>query len=188
MSEGTRTSEAVSFLVGAAAGISVVSAIFAQPGVEEWVEESWPLPLRTGGVVASGVSIAIALVWSLRQRSRLGVAISVALVPLAVGTGAVRLLDPNPSWAQALRALGLVLVISMVLGGALWFARRLRELERLLFTEATSAAFFVTVIVAGGYGALQAFLDAPRLSYGWLPVFGLVVWALSAAMFRRRYS
>jgi hypothetical protein len=57
-----------------------------------------------------------------------------------------------------------------------------------MFTEATAIAYFVTLVVTAGYGAVQSFLHVPRLSYSWVPLIGLASWGIASAVFARRYS
>lgn len=178
---------ALGLFVGAAVGLSISIAVLSIDSVDRWVDDRSPLP-EWSGVPFAVLGIAVALAWSLRRRERLALAVTLALIPLAVGGNAVRLIDPNPEWAELLRGIGLVLMLTVVLSAGLILARRLRELERLLLTEATSAAFFLTLIAAGAYGVLQGFFDLPRLSLVWVPIFGLPCWVICWALFERRLS
>ncbi len=66
--------------------------------------------------------------------------------------------------------------------------RRSKELERFLFTEATSIAFFVTMLAALTYGLLESWLELPRLSAWATWSVGMTSWAVLSIAMRRRVS
>lgn len=76
----------------------------------------------------------------------------------------------------------------MLFTTVLMYGRRYVELDRVLFTEAAAVAFFGTLLVAGGYAALETYGDLPRLSFAWIPVIGFGIWGISALVFKRRVS
>jgi hypothetical protein len=141
---------------------------------------------------ATIVLAVIVVVWmglpALIRRDVFESAIAIALIPTFIGNIGNSLADPNPRWAEYLRAAGFVLVIIVVLTSALLLSRRTRELDRFLFSEATSVAFFVTLAGAGAYAGVEVLLDLPRLSFAWLPLFGLTVWGIVTVLLWRRYA
>lgn len=181
MSEAER-SKRISGLAGVLTGLIVVLALSAQ-GVIGDVHLPNPVGIGVNAVIF-GALFGVAIY----RRDPLVGAAGFVLLPGAVGNLAFHFYDDPPLWAGALRALGLVLVLCAVVGALLYLARGLEELERLLFTEATSVVFFLTLVAAGAYAALEAFLDAPKVSLGWLPLVGLALWGLTSALFSRRYT
>jgi hypothetical protein len=179
--------ETILVFVGAIVGFAVSFLAVSIDSVDRWLDDRNPLPEWSGIPLTVAIVIGV-IVWSIRRRHREMFVISLALIPVAVAGNAIRILDPNPAWAETLRALGfafflcLLLVIGMRLGG------RLRELEKAVFNEASSLAFFITVVVAALYGFADGFLGAPRLSFLWLPVIGGLSWVVAWGIRERRYS
>lgn len=60
--------------------------------------------------------------------------------------------------------------------------------ESLVFTRATSLAFFVTIVVAAAYGIFEVLADAPRISMMHVWSVGVVVWVGATAVFNRRLT
>ena len=75
-----------------------------------------------------------------------------------------------------------------VMGVIIAWGRKTKELERVLFTEGTSLAFFVTMISALTYGLLESWVDAPRLSAWLMWSIGMGSWAVLSLVLRRRVS
>ncbi len=182
MDRTERDSKWLVFYVGLACGVAISASVLSgTTGGALFAHQ----PLL-GGLI-SGVVLVAALGFSLYRRAWLGVLSVVTLIPLVVGTAANRSAGHTLLWAQALRAASVVLIFSLAIGTALFYARRFRELERLLFAEATSAAFFVTVIGAAAYGLIAQYMNLPRLSLVWVSVFGLFSWVVLSWIFGRRY-
>ena len=168
---------------GVAAGLAVGMLFFDR--LEAWRDRSLPPWVS---VVTFAVAVLVLIVPSLLKRDFIEAALGCSLIPTSIGTAVQRFIEPDPLWTDALRAGGMMLLLVLVLVAVLTSARRVRELERVLFTEATSIAFFVTVVGATAYAGLQALLDLPRVSFAWVSVFGFAVWAVSALLVRRRYT
>lgn len=60
--------------------------------------------------------------------------------------------------------------------------------ESLVFSQATSLAFFVTIVAAASYGLFESLADAPRISMIHVWSFGVVVWVGATAVFSRRVT
>jgi hypothetical protein len=58
--------------------------------------------------------------------------------------------------------------------------------ERDIHLTATSAAFVVTVAVAGGYGVFEVVAGAPRLPMWSVFAAGTLAWAVASSMAGRR--
>jgi hypothetical protein len=117
-----------------------------------------------------------------------GVAVGSVFVPSAAVMFVHRLVEPDPTWIDVLRGASVVYTLCVVFLFVVVFGRRHVELDRVLFTEATSIAFFATLLIAGGYAALEAHADLPRLSFAWIPVVGLCIWGACALVFKRGLS
>lgn len=181
MSEGER-SKGISGLARVITGLVVVVVLYAQGFVGD---VHLPNPVAIG---FNTVIFAALFGVAIHRRDPLVGAMGIVLLPGAVGSMAFHFYDEPTLWVGAVRALGLVLVLCAAVGVLLYLARGMKELERFLFTEATSVAFFLTLAAAGAYAALEAFLDAPKVSLGWLPLVGLALWGLTSALFSRRYT
>ena len=175
-----------SLLMGVAAGVALGSLLFSTSRFDRFIDSS-PLP-RWSSVVAAAAALLVGFVWAAREHSRLWLVFVTSLIPMAVGGVGVRLTRPHAPWALQVRSVGVAIVLTSALTLAFLFARRLRELDRVVYTEATSIAFFVTAAGCGFYGAMQKFLNAPRLSLVWVPIFAAVSWAVAAFLVERRYS
>jgi hypothetical protein len=100
----------------------------------------------------------------------------------------LRAIEPHPKGALIAVAVGSVIaaigfMITTIRGG-----RRNTELERMLFSESTSLAFFLTMIGAITYSLLEAWVDAPRLSMWVVWSVGMGSWAILSLVLKRRYS
>jgi Na+/citrate or Na+/malate symporter len=130
--------------------------------------------------------IVASIAWT-RQAKWLGPGFAVAMVPGVVANLARRFSEPDPGWTGPMRATTVVLLLALLLGALVIFGRKYAELERVLFTEATSVAFFATLFVAGGYAALERQAGLPRVSFAWIPVIGLAVWGATVVVLGRRF-
>jgi hypothetical protein len=175
------------FLSGVALALLVSAALTSNPAVDRWLDKGTPVPPVPGIAVSSALFVVV-FVWSLRVRNRLATLLVISFVPTAVAGAAIRLSDPNPSWAEPLRAVGLALTIAVAFVTSLSYARQKRELERAIFDEATVAAFFATLIAAGIYGVLGTAFHLPPVSLIWVPVFADVAWIVGLFVFERRYA
>jgi hypothetical protein len=184
--ETEKTEEQVSFLAGMGL-VMAVSLIFfsANPGLQKRLIEDSPIPAAAGIAIFVALMTLIAFVTAKRSKG-LAIVVGLAMVPGIIANAATRLSEPDPAWVDDVRAIGLLALLVVTFGGVLLFARRYREFEKYVFTEATSLAFFVTVIAAGAYAVFQATFDLPRLSFGWIPLIGLASWGASVALVSRR--
>ena len=181
-----RSDEQLSFLAGLAFAMTALLIVFtAKPGLEKQLLEDSPIPPVAGTVIFVALLGITALVTA-RYSKPLAIVVCLAMTPGIVSNAAIRLTEPDPAWTNEVRALGVLALLVVSFGGLLLAGRRSREFEKYLFTEATSVAFFATLIAAGAYAALQPNLDLPRLSFGWVPLIGLAAWGASAAFISRR--
>jgi len=183
---GTDSADTAGFLFGVALGISVFGALLTSPHIAKAIEVR-AIPLWVT-IVAGILLLGGATLWSVRARTPLPVVMFVLSTPLLVAATVVRLVEPNPAWAVHMRAAGLALVVSVSLAMSLVYGRRKRELERAVFNEATTIAFFVTAIASATYGVLQTAFDIPRLSFLWIAIFAAACWAVCLSVVTRRYS
>ena len=194
---GTSRSEQTRYAVFQLVVMAVVAVgfvlVFSLPGEFERMQarqDAMPLVVLVIGFLAGPLGL---IVIAVKGHGSVGhpafpVAFLIAGLPGLAATIVHRYAEPDPSSIGVLRAISVVAVLAVILGFLLIAGRRHVELDRLLFTEATSVAFFATLVVAGGYAALETHADLPRLSFAWVPVIGLVIWGISALVFKRRVS
>ena len=60
-------------------------------------------------------------------------------------------------------------------------------IERVVLTEATSMAFYLTTLTALAYGFLESWARAPHLSMLWVYFFGMAAWTVFSATMSRSY-
>jgi hypothetical protein len=114
---------------------------------------------------------------------------AIGLYVVLVGVGSVlQTQEPRPSGALIAIAIGTIVAAGIALFASVRKGRRSRELDRMLFTEATSVAFFVTMLSAVTYALLESWVDAPKLSMWFVWTVGMGAWIVSATTFKRRYS
>ncbi|HUP84490.1 MAG TPA: hypothetical protein VM143_02375 [Acidimicrobiales bacterium] len=77
------------------------------------------------------------------------------------------------------------LIIATVVDGAR-LQRRMGGVERQIFLQSTSLAFFVTVLGAVAYALFEVFLDAPKLSMWLLWSWGMAAWGIGSAVIAKR--
>lgn len=115
-----------------------------------------------------------------------GTAVYVVLV--VVGNLVRRQVGSGPGAAMWAIAVATIAVAVGVMAVVITRGRREKELERLLFTEGTSLAFFVTMLAILTYGLLESWVEAPRLStWAWWSV-GMGSWFVLSLVLRRRVS
>jgi hypothetical protein len=121
--------------------------------------------MRSATVTCFGVYIVLVVIGSALQSHRPRP--TVALIAIAAGT-----------------------IVASVAGTLLAFlsGRQSKELDRLLFTESISVAFFVTMLFSLAYALLEVWIKAPKLSMWVLFAVGMWTWAVASVIFRRRYS
>jgi hypothetical protein len=122
------------------------------------------------------------------RSSRVPIAFGGAYVVLVAVGSVLAKREPQPREALtavtiATMAAAIGLVVSLVRLG-----RASKELERLLFAEATSIAFFVTMMAAITYALAETWLGAPKQSMWLVWLVGMWTWALLAILLRRLYS
>lgn len=85
-------------------------------------------------------------------------------------------------------ALAVLAVAGLALGGAgsIRSIRRREGIERRVLVEATSIAFFVTMLGAIGYATFEAFADAPEISMWAVWSVGMFTWAVAGSVLQRR--
>jgi hypothetical protein len=179
--------EAIGMFAGAAFGLAISVLAFSVDGIDRWFDDRNPLPEWIGIPLMTGI-IGLGLLWAIRNRNREALVMTLSIIPLTIGGNAVRIIDPNPAWAEGLRVVGFCFVLGVLAALGPKLSSRLKELERVVFSEASSLAFFITVVVASLYGVADGFLGAPRLSFLWLPVLGTVSWVVAWSIRSRRYS
>lgn len=111
-----------------------------------------------------------------------GYIVLVFLVAAAPGSGPRR--ESGGLGILVAAAAGALLAATLV-DGARFHLRR-EGVERDVFFQSTSVAFFATVIAAVWYALFEVFADAPELSMWTVWSFGMLAWAMASAVLRRR--
>jgi hypothetical protein len=109
------------------------------------------------------------------------------LVTVMIGSRLASL-DPRPDNALIAVAAGSVIAAVGFIAATMRRGRQSTELERMLFAESTSLAFFVTMSGAVTYGLLEAWVDAPKLSMWIVWSVGMGAWLVLSIVLNRRYS
>ena len=180
--EQERVAQTVGFVLGAATAIAAVGTF---QGIEpsSGARGRWWAGLI---VVVAFAAIAAGLVPRIRaERYR---ALSFGVLPYlasAVITGA---LDLAPEPTRTVRAIGFLLSVALLFGLALVVSRRKREVDQLVFREASLFAFFATVVATVAYGALVRVDVVPEIPLGAAGIFGMAVWLAALFVLDRRYS
>lgn len=108
---------------------------------------------------------------------------------LLIGAGSVlQSVKPRPTAALVAVAVGTIFAAIGFMAFTVRAGRQSRELERMLFSESTSIAFFVTMVGAITYALLEAWIDAPKVSMWLVWTLGMGTWAIGSLILGRRYS
>ncbi len=133
----------------------------------------------TGAAVALGVALV-------KRKPRIFVVgVSLALLP-AIFLLAENESAPKPALIAAVGAFALA-------GGVGWFfsfrdAGRMNELERFLYSESASVAFFATMLATLAYALLESWFALPKLHVFWVVGFGCWVQLIASFVLKRRYT
>jgi hypothetical protein len=93
-----------------------------------------------------------------------------------------------PEWARVVLVAAPPLAAIFAIASQVRWVRRREGLERVVFHEAASLAFFVTVLSALWYGFLQAWAGVPQSFSGfYVYAFGMAAWIVISAVVARRY-
>ena len=137
------------------------------------------------GAIALGVAGSLIAGLAIRLMGLVLMAVYIALV----GTGAILAgIHPRPEAALiAIAAASIVAALSGVIS-FVRLGRESKELDRLMFLESTSIAFFVTMLFALTWGLLEVWVNAPHPSMWIVWTVGMVSWIVVSTIFNRRYS
>jgi hypothetical protein len=141
-------------------------------------------PLLYASIVVGALAM---LLVALRSRVRESLPWGVYIVLVGIGSVLQRQ-EPRPNGALIGIAVGTIVASVAGVFFTVRAGRAKRELDRMLFTEATSVAFFVTMMSSLGYALLEVWIDAPRLSMWFVWTVGMGAWIVTSTIFRRRYS
>jgi hypothetical protein len=157
----------------AVAGILVASMAVARGARVEHPELRALDALAAGAAGTGAVGLGTAVTMS-----------AIVLWTVAPGSG------PREAAGWPGPALATIAAIALVASLA-WGARsvmRREGIERDALLKATSLAFFVTVLLSGGYALFEVMADAPTISM-WVPwSVGMLTWAGAAAVLGKRMA
>lgn len=93
--------------------------------------------------------------------------------------------EGDPDWQRWVLAGATIAMALAAVGVLIRAGRRSKELERFVFSESTSLAFFATMLAALTYALLESLVEAPRLTAWSAWAFGMGGWGvISIAMSR----
>jgi hypothetical protein len=141
-------------------------------------------------VVTTSALVTAAGGFYLVRLSRSGVVAAWSAYILLIGAGSVvkEMQHPPRPWTRWVIAGATVAAGLIAMTAVVRTARRSKELERFLSVEATSLAFFTTMIGVITYALLEVWVSAPRLSMWVVWTFGMFSWAAYSIVLGRRYS
>jgi hypothetical protein len=177
--------ESIGYRLGFSLRILVLGFFTSVVGllIASGVDSSWRMPVVYASLGFGALSLFAAFVGRIVRAVPWGVYV------LLVGVGSLlQGLEPRPDAALIAIAAGTVVAAACAVVLLVIHGRRTRELDRMLFTEATSVAFFVTMVSALSYALLEAWIEAPKLSMWFVWTVGMGAWIVASTVFRRRYS
>jgi hypothetical protein len=136
-------------------------------------------------IALAAFATALGLGWKMRL---LGLVVFAPFFLLIGVASAFDVGEASPRWIPALIAAGMVLSGGGAVLSVLVAARKSKELDRLLLSESTSVAFFLTMLASLTYALLESWVDAPPLSLWNVWTFGMLTWIATFAILGRRYS
>jgi predicted permease len=90
-------------------------------------------------------------------------------------------------WVAVLLAVPPVAAVVYALGVQARGIRRGEGIERSAYVESSSIAFVATMLSALTYGFLESWAGAPRLSAFWFWFYGMALWSVVGALWKRGY-
>jgi hypothetical protein len=132
--------------------------------------------------------VAADLIWrAIRARNMIFAALGIYSLFAALGVFLAHAVRPGRSVLWVVVALTAASAAFALISAAVAGMRE-RELDKLIFSNASSIAFFAVMLVAVTYGLIDNWLRVPALS-PWVIVFtGGGTWIVGYITLRRRYS
>lgn len=137
------------------------------------------------------ISLTMAFIFALlsalitRNRSWLGIAGFMFFAGVAPST--LHVLWDIP-WIRGAFGIGAFLAATVALASWITSGRRSRELDRFIFSESTSIAFFVTMSAAIAYALAGMFTKLPALPMWSVFSFGMLAWLVTAVAIRKKMT
>jgi FtsH-binding integral membrane protein len=175
-----RVAQIVGFAMGAATGVTasaLATGFEPQRRGPKWI----------GLVLLAATVLVVACVRRLRRDPRVQVLMA-AFLPFAAAGAAARALELSRETGRTVAGVGTVVALLTLFAIAFVFSRHKREVDQLVFREASLVAFFATVIASVVYGSLTRFTDVPDVSLLAVGLFGLGVWTVALFVLDRKYS
>jgi hypothetical protein len=176
-----RVSQTVGLAMGAACGMTIA---MLRTGFER---QETPAPRWLGPLIAVALLAAVAFVPRLRREPRV-VIIAVGIAPIFAMFSIVNLLDVDSATGARLRGVGFLVSVAVLYALAFAYSRRKREVDQLIFREASLFAFFATVIAAISYGTLVQVDLVPDVPLVAVAIFGQFSFTLGVFIFDRKYA
>jgi hypothetical protein len=160
------------------AGIGIGLSALAYGLVEAVAPHSWRGP---GEVVAIAIGLFFCATAVFTMRSVAVACFGLYIVLVVIGSV---LQSHRPRPTAALIAIAAATIVTSVTGTLLAFlgGRQSKELDRLLFTESISVAFFVTMLFSLAYALLEVWIKAPKLSMWVVFAVGMWTWSIASSI------
>jgi hypothetical protein len=117
---------------------------------------------------------------SMRWRRKFALGMGAYGVLVVAAASIVEVTDPA-------RWVGILLAVAYALAVQARGIRRGEGIERSAYVESSSIAFVATMLSILTYGFLESWADAPKLSAFWFWFYGMALWWLVGALWKRGY-
>jgi len=123
---------------------------------------------------------------SMRWRRKFALGMGAYGVLVVAAASIVEVTDPA-RWVAILLALPPLAAVVYALAVQARGIRRGEGIERSAYVESSSIAFVATMLSILTYGFLESWADAPKLSAFWFWFYGMALWWLVGALWKRGY-
>jgi len=165
-------------------GVAAMAMGIGGVALAQFASKSEQRPVEIVALVVGALGAFLAA-----RAARVGGLALIGVYIALVGAGSILSgVHPRPQGVLIGIALGSIIAALSGLLAFIRLGRRSKELDRLMFLESTSIAFFVTMLFVLTYALLEAWINAPKLSMWAVWTVGMLSWAVLSSVFKRRYS
>ena len=190
MGEAKGDRDRVGALMGFATGAALAVAIGTLHVVDRFntrLASHGLLPGWAGLLIVAATVIIVAAIRPFRRNPYAAIAVF-GFAPELMLTSFARTIHADAVIGRYLRGAGILASFLVLLLTVIWFSRQRRELERVVLMQASSFAFFVTVVFAIVAGVAHQFFGAPQLAVTWIGLSGVVLWVFALWFFESRLT
>jgi hypothetical protein len=123
---------------------------------------------------------------SVQWRRKFALGMTAYGILVVVAAAIAETTKPDP-WIGVLLAIPPLAAVVYALGVQAHGIRRHEGIERSAYIESSSIAFVATMLSILTYGFLESWADAPKLSAFWFWFYGMGLWAVVGALWKRGY-